>query len=421
MLFLPFPNGFLADALHVPVAALSYELGRRIQAARPGRFVFETSASAFAFADFLDETRPTHREKGDFRGQFSHTYCEENRRVERTIDNAVYEVEHEGETLEVVVLSYSADDVCETRYFLIADSKEIAERFFAHVCRWSCEVRGELLVFQNGGFEKDEELYRVISASRLDNLVLKGSLKEDIVGDVTSFFQRKHVYEKYGVPHKRGILFYGPPGNGKTHLLKGLVRAAAVACIYVRSLQGSRAGGHELLSRVFQKARAAAPCVLVFEDLETIVTDENRSFFLNELDGFHKNSGILTLATTNYPERIDPAIVDRPSRFDRKYCLELPGHEERMRFLATFSSGLRSEMQIDASAVRRAADLTSGFSFAYLKELTLSALMSWVECTSPGSMGETIAKVATLMQDQVRRGKSPGHHEGRRVGLVPQA
>lgn len=418
---LRFPETFLSDALTIPVAALSYELGRRIAALRPGKAVLETAQSGFEFGKYLAETDIPRKLLPDFHAQIARTYCDTHKRIERTIENACYEIQFASERIEVLVLSYSADDVSETRHFLIGDRYELLQRFFKHVSEWANEVRSELLVFENSSFRKDEELFAVIQRADLDSLVLKGSLKDEIVQDVTSFFARKAVYEKYGLPHKRGILFYGPPGNGKTHLLKGLVRKASVPCAYVRSIQGGHTTGHELLRRVFSKARAIAPCVLVFEDLETIVTDENRSFFLNELDGFHNNSGILTLATTNFPERIDPAIVDRPSRFDRKYFLDLPATGERARFLANFSHGLLEEMQLSETSIQRVAQATSGFSFAYLKELTLSCLMSYVEKQAPGSMGDIAERLAVTMQEQVRHGKSPKRTEGRRVGLVPEA
>lgn len=419
---LAYANDFIASALTLPIAALSYELGRRIQRARPGKYVLETVTSAFDFDGYIDEADEVRAtERTDFRLQQCHTFCESHGRVERTIENALFEVEFEGETLEVIVLSFNADDVCETRHFVIG-REACVKRFFERVCRWSNEISGEILVFENGSFHKDEELFEVVQSSRLDTLILKGTLKDEIVEDISTFFARRHVYEKYGVPHKRGLLFYGPPGNGKTHLLKGLVRVAGVPCIYVRSIQARNGQGHELIGRVFEKARAVAPCVLVFEDLETIVTDANRSYFLNELDGFQSNSGILTLATTNFPERIDPAIVDRPSRFDRKYCLDLPATEERARFLARFSEGIDPEMRLDAESVRDVADRTSGFSFAYLKELTVSSIMAWVDDPVPGQMGAVMRRVANGMKDQVRQGKAPKAADGgKRVGLIPEA
>ncbi|MEO7111997.1 MAG: AAA family ATPase [Polyangiaceae bacterium] len=58
------------------------------------------------------------------------------------------------------------------------------------------------------------------------------------------------------------------------------------------------------LKRVFERARQLRPCVLVLEDLDALINPENRSFFLNQLDGFEKNVGMIVLATTNHPEKI---------------------------------------------------------------------------------------------------------------------
>lgn len=72
------------------------------------------------------------------------------------------------------------------------------------------------------------------------------------------------------------------------------------------------------MQEVFAKARLLAPCVLILEDLDNMITPFNRSFFLNQLDGITPNDGVLIIATTNYLEKLDPALSKRPSRFDRK-------------------------------------------------------------------------------------------------------
>jgi len=114
------------------------------------------------------------------------------------------------------------------------------------------------------------------------------------------------VYERYGVPWKRGVLFLGPPGNGKTHTLKALLNASpGVPCLYVKSFKADYRGtDQDNIRKVFGRARACAPCLLVLEDLDSLIDDENRSFFLNELDGFADNAGIVTLATTNHPDKL---------------------------------------------------------------------------------------------------------------------
>jgi transitional endoplasmic reticulum ATPase len=72
------------------------------------------------------------------------------------------------------------------------------------------------------------------------------------------------------------------------------------------------------MAEVFNKARQLSPCVLVLEDLDSLVDDANRSFFLNQLDGLEGNDGLLVIGTTNHFDRLDPGISMRPSRFDRK-------------------------------------------------------------------------------------------------------
>jgi ATP-dependent 26S proteasome regulatory subunit len=144
--------------------------------------------------------------------------------------------------------------------------------------------------------------------------------------------------------------------------------------------------------------------MLVFEDLDALITKRNRSFFLNELDGFAGNDGILTLATSNHPKRLDPAIVDRPSRFDRKYEFGLPGLPERLLFLGKWSRSLEPAMRLSPAGLRAAAEATDGFSYAYLKELCLTGLMRWIDTPAAGSeaaMDAIVQEAAALLSSQL--------------------
>jgi ATP-dependent Zn protease len=73
---------------------------------------------------------------------------------------------------------------------------------------------------------------------------------------------------------------------------------------------------HENMRSVFARARITTPCLLVMEDLDSMIDENTRAFLLNELDGFETNAGVVVLATTNHPDRLDPALMNRPSRFD---------------------------------------------------------------------------------------------------------
>lgn len=142
----------------------------------------------------------------------------------------------------------------------------------------------------------------------------------------------------------------------------------------------------------------------MIEDLDALVDDENRSFFLNELDGFALNDGVLMIASTNHPERLDVAILERPSRFDRKYHFEAPEMADRVAYLQLWNQKLKPAMQLSMDEIHAIAASSESFSYAYLKELLLSASMVWVQNRMPGTMANIVAeqleKLKTQMESQ---------------------
>jgi AAA+ superfamily predicted ATPase len=283
-----------------------------------------------------------------------------------------------NETFTILILHWVEDGCSNNRSWLLAETEQIAHRFIEAVCAWNAEIRGEILVFDDGSWRKDEQLFHAIKNATFDNLILQDTLKEEILADLERFFSARAAYNQYHIPWKRGILFVGTPGNGKTHTVKALLNALGRPCLYVKSFKAQYRTDDKNISEVFTKARKAAPCILVLEDLEALLTDENRSFFLNELDGFAVNTGIVILATTNHPERLDPALTNRPSRFDRKYAFNLPAQAERVKYISLWNASLDGTMHLTEETVLHLAELTTDFSFAYLKELFLSSLMRWM-------------------------------------------
>lgn len=165
-----------------------------------------------------------------------------------------------------------------------------------------------------------------------------------------------------------------------------------------RSDYGTEEGN---IRNVFDRARKTAPCVLVFEDLDSLLNAQNRSFFLNELDGFASNIGVVTLATTNHPERLDPAILDRPSRFDRKYPFDLPEQAERQAYIALWNASLKPALRLSDAGMITLSELTEGFSFAYLKELFLSSMMRWIANEQQGTMEQTMSGQVHTLKEQM--------------------
>jgi hypothetical protein len=254
--------------------------------------------------------------------------------------NALRRVKWEGRDLLVATASWREGYANKTRNFVLADDLEEARTFASTVCAFCNEPRDSILTFSGSCWNKSAELFAAVQASSFDDLVLAGRLKEEIRDDFSAFVGAKAEYARYGVPWKRGVLFLGPPGNGKTHCLRATLRFLGVPILYVLSVRSRYETDDANIDRVFARAREVTPCVLVFEDLDAMITGENRSYFLNQLDGFAPNAGLLTIATSNHPERLDPAILDRPSRFDRKYHFDLPGPRERARYVEAWNHRL---------------------------------------------------------------------------------
>ena len=311
------------------------------------------------------------------------------------------EVVWQGHTLGVITLHWVEGYNRTYYYWILADSEEIAKDFLLAVCAWNSEIRSEVLVFESGCWDKDEHLFHAIKNATFDNLVLRGSLKQEIRQDLERFFASRSIYEEYAIPWKRGILFVGPAGNGKTHAVKALLNTMKQPCLYVKSFRAEYRTDEHNIRDVFTRAREAAPCILVLEDLDSLVTAQNRSFFLNELDGFATNVGIVALATTNHPERLDPSILDRPSRFDRKYPFELPAMAERQTYIELWNTSLKPALRLSDAAAAQIAEMTAGFSFAYLKELFLSSMMRWIITPQPGTMSTLMAGQVDVLREQM--------------------
>jgi AAA+ superfamily predicted ATPase len=169
-----------------------------------------------------------------------------------------------------------------------------------------------------------------------------------------------------------------PPGNGKTHTLKALINQLDKPCLYVRSFKSEYGTEQENMSEVFKRARMTPSVRSRARRSRLDDRYNNQAFFLNELDGFHSNTGVVVLATTNHPEKLDSSILDRPSRFDRKYYFQLPAETERLAYINKWNEELQPEMRVTEPEPRAVVRQTELFSFAYLKELFVASMVQWV-------------------------------------------
>ncbi|HEX5603854.1 MAG TPA: ATP-binding protein [Pyrinomonadaceae bacterium] len=394
-------ENFIEDALYKPNDYIGYHVGRRLAELHPDKSVVAGQTWYFDLEDFARDGHCSVMEENSVFLQTKTEWEGVGTKLAHSIENAWVNVLWKGHLLEVVLISW-AESSCRRRFhWIVAEDRQIAEDFFSAVCEWSCEVRGEILVYHDAYFRKDKKLFQSIKSATFDNLILPDSLKQQIQNDFQQFFDSREVYERYNIPWKRGAIFIGPPGNGKTHTLKALINQLGKPCLYIRSFKAEHSTEEENMGEVFKRARMTTPCVIVLEDLDSMIDNNNRAFFLNELDGFHSNTGMVVLATTNHPEKLDSSILDRPSRFDRKYYFQLPADAERRAYVDKWSRELQHEMRVTEKGAARLVSETQDFSFAYLKELLVASMIQWVSLGGLRSMDEVILAQTDLLRKQI--------------------
>lgn len=389
------------DALHQRKDAIFYTASHSLHEAFPDTFILETEEQHFD----PDEPGPTwkfraHPDAGRFT-QLSHSWHFQLKKPYLDAERGWFQAEWNGKTFDILRLSVSGRHCDTIRWYVLGKTKEDTEGFFSEVCNFHSTLHGEILVFNGGRWSPSKTLYNAIKSSSLEDLILEGNLKESLVQDVEQFLAQEAVFKEYQIAWKRGILLLGPPGNGKTHLIRALAGKLNVPCLYVKTFEAQYMPTQQCMGEVFRRAREMAPCLLVLEDLDTLLTPKSRSFFLNEMDGFASNHGIVTIATCNFPDKLDPAITDRPSRFDRKYHFNLPAFVERKAFLARYQFRFDSRLQLDEAGLETLAHKTDGYSFAYLKELCVSSVVRWFSTEQHRPVLDVMVEQASLLRSQM--------------------
>lgn len=201
------------------------------------------------------------------------------------------------------------------------------------------------------------------------DIALPAGLLDGIRRSVVGFFESRERYRALGIPYRRGLLFSGPPGCGKTLTIKALAYHASAK--FITTLGKANVDDSDIQSAL-ELAGTCAPAVVIFEDIEKLLEarDVSLSYFLNLLDGLKVLDGILVIATCNEPEKLDPALLHRPSRFDRVWTFPLPGYEQRLALLRR-----RGEPYFSGVTLKEVAEKSHGFSMAYVQEIIVNALL----------------------------------------------
>lgn len=196
-----------------------------------------------------------------------------------------------------------------------------------------------------------------------------------------------HVFRDAPIRLPTGALLYGPPGCGKTLAAKAAAHSAGLRLVSIKGpeLLNKYIGASEASVRsLFQRARAASPCVLFFDEFEAIaprrgndntgVTDRVVNQLLTELDGVESLAGVYVLAATSRPDLIDPALL-RPGRLDRMLYCGFPSESDRREILEKLSQSAHLAKDVDLGKVARQTEGMSGADLkGFLTEAQLAAL-----------------------------------------------
>ena len=193
------------------------------------------------------------------------------------------------------------------------------------------------------------------------------------------------LFEKAGIRPLNGILLFGPPGCGKTLLAKAIANESMSNFIAIKGPEifSKWVGESERAVReIFRKARQAAPSIIYFDEIDAITAGRGMSEgthtfasivnqILVEMDGIENRKGIITIASTNRPDIVDPAFL-RPGRFDRLIFVREPDYDARLKILEVHTKNMPLAEEV---SLKRIAQNTVGYSGADLENVCREAGM----------------------------------------------
>jgi hypothetical protein len=218
---------------------------------------------------------------------------------------------------------------------------------------------------------------------------------ERVITEIQTFWTRESKYKQYGLTYKRGMILWGPPGSGKSStiqlIVEDVINRGGIA------LKFSEPNVFTDCIRIFREIQPTTPVVVLMEDIDSILEMYCESEVLNILDGVERVEKVVYLATTNYPGQLGERIINRPSRFDRRFKMPHPGKASRlMYFNHLLTPELVKEHDID---VNKWVKDTDRMSIAHLKELFTSV------CIMGFSYKETI-EILQSMKERIKENES---------------
>lgn len=189
-----------------------------------------------------------------------------------------------------------------------------------------------------------------------------------LLKEFVDFWERAPEMSRRGLLMKRGLLLYGPPGSGKTSALQlmahHMIREMGGVVIMVNHAEITANA-----LQLFRTVEPDRPVILVYEDIDAMVDRFGEPGLLALLDGEFQISGVVNVATTNYPEHLDKRFTDRPGRFDRVTLVGMPLPEARRAYFEAKAPDVAAETR------EHWVDASEGWSIAHLRELIVAHLV----------------------------------------------
>jgi SpoVK/Ycf46/Vps4 family AAA+-type ATPase len=265
---------------------------------------------------------------------------------------------------------------------VIAATREVARTTLASLleeAQRSSVYKGKALsIEQHGNWNEGVTIrFHEIRATKREAIVLPEELIRVVERNVFGMLQHRDRLLAASRSLRRGLLFHGPPGTGKTMMIRYLIQACKDHTVIM--LVGSHQG---LVREACQIARMLAPSIVVLEDVDLVAEDreQNRSpsilhDLMNEMDGLGSRSEVSFLLTTNRPAVLELALSARPGRIDQAIEFPLPDEACRRRLFDVYGRGL----DLSFIDLQRWVSQTDGVSPAFIEELLRKATLMAAE------------------------------------------
>jgi len=233
------------------------------------------------------------------------------------------------------------------------------------------------------------EVYIEVPTVHWDDIGGLEEVEEDLREAVEWPLKTPEIFNRLGIKPPKGILLFGPPGCGKTLLAKAVATESAANFITIKGPEifSKWVGESEKAIReVFRKARMAAPAVIFFDEIDSLVPRRGLGFsdsgvservisqLLTEMDGIVTLEDIVIIAATNRPDMVDPAVL-RPGRFDRLIYVPEPDEKSKLQIFKIYTKNMPLSKEVELPQLVNAAKYYSGADIeALCREAAMVAL-----------------------------------------------